>query len=346
MAALLMRMSILPKRFIAAPDGTAPPGREYAGDTRKADALRPAGNDCSLPVQVIDVHTPPQILRMNAYPAAAALASSLAVEAPTGRLTALSSFETANCTGDFAPRRRGKTSAMAAVGARLVGARPLCRHQSQQRDRQDALPPEPAPDLERDTDNSWIKESGRCLRPRGAFKYGVVSGAPPRHPSCEHSDRRDRHKEAGDDKAGQDIVELQRHPVIQSDTEKGESRQRRKRDQRGPDEKRQSGAGSCLNEKNEIVLPILQHTICPNSFWKMAFGRRKQMIDHYQADDRNRHGQKGPDRAPHPGPKCQRQKYQKRIQRKTSTDDGGRNEVTFRRRQGHEGERRDERMAE
>ena len=72
-----------PQRFIAIPNRDAPAGREYAGGYRQADTLRAAGNDCGLPVQVIDVHTPlPQSLRMNAYPAAGALASSLAVERP------------------------------------------------------------------------------------------------------------------------------------------------------------------------------------------------------------------------------------------------------------------------
>ena len=67
-----------------------------------------------------------------------------------------------------------------------------------------------------------------------------------------------------------------------------------------------------------------------NSVRKFDLLGRHQMIEDDEPDDRERHREQRAERTPHPGPECQGQKYQKRIERQPAADDGRGDEMSFR----------------
>src|SRR5579864_3438182 len=66
------------------------------------------------------------------------------------------------------------------------------------------------------------------------------------------------------------------------------------------------------------------------------------MVAGDQGDDRQRHGEEGAERTPHPGPECQRQQHQQRVERQAPADDGRRDQMAFERGENNQADRPDD----
>src|SRR5579885_2885888 len=154
-------------------------------------------------------------------------------------------------------RRGGVRSAGLVAAVLAVFAQPVRRHESEKRDRYEALPADGAAGLNNGSKNLWIEQQGRrACRP---FDDRASLRSSARKHGGHDADRGKQDEDAGGRKAGEDIAELPRQPVIKTDAKEHEGGQRRQNYDCGPCQEGKGDSRPRLDSKGGCARPAFQH---------------------------------------------------------------------------------------